>query len=235
MSEPLFGSGIWIFQAVVFDMDGVVIDSHPAHRQAWHGFLRTLDRDVCDHELDYILDGRKREDILRHFLGELSAEQLHRYGRQKDAFFRKQLCQVKPMPGLVDFLGELRERQVPLAIATSGSARRTHFTLEQLKLRRYFREIVTANEVEAGKPNPAIYRLACERLSASSSRSLAFEDAFSGVLAAKGAGLRCVGVAPDDDGHRLLAAGADLVLPDFRGLTLNGLAASMNRRHRRSA
>jgi len=159
----------------------------------------------------------------------------HRYSRQKDAFFRKQIWQVKPLPGLVDFLDELRERHVPLAIATSGSARRTHFTLEQLNLRRYFREIVTANEVEASKPNPAIYRLACEPLSISPSRSLAFEDAFSGVLAAKGAGLRCVGVAPDDDDHRLLAAGADLVLADFRKLTLDGLMASMNRSQKRSA
>jgi len=235
MSEASANPRPGLFQGVVFDMDGVVIDSHPAHREAWHGFLRTLDRDVCDHELDYILDGRKREDILLHFLGELSAEQLHRYGQQKDAFFRKQLCQVKPMPGLVHFLGELRERQVPLAIATSGSARRTHFTLEQLNLSRYFKVIVTANDVEASKPNPAIYRLACERLSVSPSRSLAFEDAFSGVLAAKNAGLGCVGVASDDDHHRLLAAGADLVLPDFRGLTLARLAASMNRSQRHSA
>src|SRR5438046_972473 len=107
----------WRFRAVVFDMDGVVIDSHPAHREAWHGFLRTLDHDVSDHELDYILDGRKREDILRHFLGELSPDQLHRYGHQKDAFFRKQICQVKPMPGLVDFLEQLRETHISLAIA----------------------------------------------------------------------------------------------------------------------
>jgi beta-phosphoglucomutase len=222
----------WRFRAIVFDMDGVVIDSHPAHREAWHGFLRTLDRDVSDHELDYILDGRKREDILRHFLGELSSDQLHRYGHQKDAFFRKQICQVKPMPGLVDFLEQLRESHISLAIATSGSARRTHLTLEQLKLRNYFHEIVTANDVEASKPDPAIYRLACRRLSVLPHHALAFEDAYSGVVAAKAAGLQCVGIAVDDKSHRLHAAGADLVLSNFCGLTLSDLSSSMTPRQK---
>jgi HAD superfamily hydrolase (TIGR01509 family) len=235
MSQLKSGARPWCFQAVVFDMDGVVIDSHPAHREAWHWFLQTLGRDVCDPELDYILDGRKREDILRHFLGDLSPRQLQRYGQQKDAFFRKQICQVKPMPGLEGLLGQLREREIPLAIATSGSARRTHFTLEQLSLRHYFREIVTANDVEASKPNPAIYRLACERLAVEPSQALAFEDAFSGVIAAKAAGLRCIGVALNHNGYRLLAAGADMVLPDFRGLTLERVAASMEPGQRRYA
>jgi beta-phosphoglucomutase len=212
---------------VVFDMDGVVIDSHPAHREAWHGFLRTLNRDVCDHELDYILDGRKREDILRHFLGELSTEQLHQYGQRKDAFFRKQICQVKSMPGLVDFLEQLRDAMIPMAIATSGSARRTHSTLEQLELRKYFREIVTANDVVASKPDPAIYRLACHRLSVLPHRAVAFEDAYSGVRAAKAAGLKCVGIAIEDKRRSLYAAGADLVVSDFCGLTLGRLASSI--------
>src|SRR6266481_6032598 len=106
--------------AVVFDMDGVLIDSHPAHREAWRSFLRTLNRDVPDGELNYILDGRKREDILRHFLGDLSAEQLHRYGSQKDAFFQKQTRQVSPMPGLLGFLSHLRKHRITLAIATSA-------------------------------------------------------------------------------------------------------------------
>jgi len=225
----------WCFDGAVFDMDGVVIDSHPAHREAWHGFLRTLDRDVCDHELDFILDGRKREDILRHFLGDLSPEQVHQYGQRKDAFFRKQLCQVKPMPGLVDFLEQLRKVQIPLAIATSGSARRTHSTLEELNLRKYFCEIVTANDVVASKPDPAIYRLACRRLSVAPHQALAFEDAYSGVRAAKAAGLQCVGIAVDPKGRGLYAAGADLVLSNFRGLTLTGLVVSITSKQKRYA
>ena len=225
----------WRFQAVIFDMDGVVIDSHPAHREAWHSFLRTLDRDVCDRELDYILDGRKREDILRHFLGDLSPAEVNRYGKQKDAFFRKQICQVRPMPGFVEFVAQLRRRQVPLAIATSASARRTYSTLRQLNLRQYFDAIITANDVFASKPDPAIYRLACESLGVAPAEALAIEDAYSGVLAAKAAGLQCVGIAADHTGDNLLAAGADLVLQQFRGLTMEWLGTSLQNDQKRYA
>jgi len=221
--------------AVIFDMDGVVIDSHPAHREAWHNFLRTLDRDVCDKELDYILDGRKREDILRHFLGDLSAEQLRQYGQQKDAFFKRQICQVRTMPGFVDFLARLRRRRIPLAIATSASARRTHSTLERLGLRTHFSAVITANHVTASKPDPAIYRLACESLSVVPAEAVAIEDAYSGVLAAKAAGLHCVGIADPQAEQKLIAAGADLVLRHFRGLTLEALEGALHRDQRRYA
>lgn len=216
-------------RAVIFDMDGVVIDSHPAHRKAWHTFLRTLDRDVCDKELDYILDGRKREDILRHFLGNLSPEQLRRYGQQKDAFFQRQTWQVRPMPGLLNFLEHLRKRHIPLAIATSASERRTHLTLKRLRLRHYFAAVITANDVVASKPDPAIYRLACQSLAVTPSEAVAVEDAYSGVQSAKAAGLRCVGIPGDQEVSRLIAAGANLVLRDLRSITFAALEELLNR------
>lgn len=58
-----------MLSAVIFDMDGVIIDSHPAHRAAWRTFLREIGRKVTETELDFVLDGRKRSEILRHFLG----------------------------------------------------------------------------------------------------------------------------------------------------------------------
>jgi len=63
-------------RAVAFDMDGVLIDSHPAHRAAWRKFLLSLDRHVSDDELSFILEGRTRNEILRHFLGDLSENEL---------------------------------------------------------------------------------------------------------------------------------------------------------------
>ena len=75
-------------RAVLFDMDGVLIDSHPAHRAAWREFLCSLGKDVSDTELSFILDGRTRAQILRHFLGELSEQGLQTYGKHKDELFR---------------------------------------------------------------------------------------------------------------------------------------------------
>jgi HAD superfamily hydrolase (TIGR01509 family) len=223
LSAVIAGLHTLHLQAVIFDMDGVLIDSHPAHRKAWRNFLRTLHREVCDDELDYILDGRKREDILRHFLGDISSEQLKVYGQQKDAFFQKQTRQVSAMPGLLGFLTHLRKMKILMAVATSASEMRTYCTLERLNLRNYFGTIITSNDVKVGKPAPAIYRLACSRLGISPDSAVAMEDAFSGIQAAKAAGLRCVAVPGNQDPLRLLAAGADLVIKDFRGLTLADL------------
>jgi beta-phosphoglucomutase-like phosphatase (HAD superfamily) len=73
-----------MLRGVVFDMDGVIIDSHPAHRLAWKAFLESVGRETRDEELDFILDGYKRAEILEHFLGKLAPEQIAEYGNRKD-------------------------------------------------------------------------------------------------------------------------------------------------------
>jgi beta-phosphoglucomutase len=78
-----------MLRGIAFDMDGVIIDSHPAHRSAWKSFLESVGRETSDSELDFILDGRKREEILTHFLGELSPVRMKEYGNRKDELLRK--------------------------------------------------------------------------------------------------------------------------------------------------
>jgi beta-phosphoglucomutase len=210
---------------VVFDMDGVIIDSHPAHREAWRQFLETIGQNVTNRELDFILDGRKRRDILRHFLGQVSEAELLEYGRRKDEFFQQSAAEVKPVPGITEFLLHLNKNGVVAAVATSASESRTRSTLERLQLRNYFSIVLTGNDVENGKPDPAIYRLACRCLNALPESMLAIEDAVSGVQAARGAGLKCLGVASDGHAERLLGAGAIHVVRDFVGLSLKKLKA----------
>jgi beta-phosphoglucomutase len=210
-------------RALIFDMDGVIIDSHPAHRKAWRLFLRTIGKEVSEQELAFILDGHKRNDILRHFLGELPDVELAHYGEVKDEFFRRASLEVKPVRGLLKFLLQLRFEGILLGLATSASASRTFSTLDRMNIRHYFSAIVTAADVSQGKPHPAVYRLACARLKISPENSLVFEDAVSGIQAAKQAGLRCAGVACSPRAEELLAAGAEFVVQDFAGLSLGNL------------
>jgi HAD superfamily hydrolase (TIGR01509 family) len=211
------------FRAVIFDMDGVIVNSHPVHRKAWQQFLCLLGHNVSESELDYILDGRKRADILCHFLGPLSAEQILNYGQHKDRFFQESATEVQPIPGLIDFVEHVARRQRSMAVATSASESRTRFTLEQLGLRPYFDAVVTGKDVTIGKPAPDIYRAACKCLNVEPQSSIAFEDAVAGVEAAKAAGLRCVGVLSHQPASKLIAAGADLTIRDFIGLTFEDL------------
>lgn len=210
-------------QAVVFDMDGVIIDSHPAHYAAWKEFLCTLDRKVSDNDLSYILDGRNRSDILRFFLGDLSEREVKEYGKRKDEFFQRAANDVQLIPGVIEFLEHLKERGIAIAIATSAGEIRTHSTMNRMGLSQYFSVTVTANDVTLGKPDPAVYSLACARLNIETNSALAFDDAASGIQAARAAGMKCIGVKNDNSKADLKAAGADWVIQNFLNLTLNDL------------
>ncbi len=215
-------------QSVIFDMDGVIIDSHPAHRKAWREFLLSIDKRVSEDELDFVLDGRKRHEILTHFLGNVSEEQLATYGRKKDDFFQRVALEVKPQQGVLEFIVRLRRQDVLLALATSAGAARTMTTLRRLGLLRVFQTVVTGDDVAEGKPNSAIYRLACERLKVEASNSVAIEDAESGVRAAKSAGLKCLGFAAAGAEAKLRLAGADYVIKDFAGFSVAELQDILN-------
>jgi beta-phosphoglucomutase len=212
-----------MLRGVVFDMDGVIIDSHPAHRQAWKGFLESVGRETRDEELDFILDGCKRTEILKHFLGELTPEQIADYGNRKDELLQRHSDTVQPMPGIVEFLKHLSAAGVPSAVATSASRRRAFGTLEELGLKSYFRAIVTGDDVAAGKPDPAIYQLAAKRMQESPERLVAVEDAAAGVKSARAAGMRCLGIAPSQRASLLRTAGANPVISDFRGFSFGQL------------
>jgi HAD superfamily hydrolase (TIGR01509 family) len=214
-----------MLRGVVFDMDGVIIDSHPAHRLAWKALLQSLGNETSDEELDFILDGWKRAEILKHFLGELTPEQIEEYGNRKAELLQKHNHSVQPIPGVVEFLGDLAEAGIRMGISTSASRKRALGTLEALGLARYFHTIVTGDDVAAGKPDPALYQSAAERMQESPRHLIAVEDAASGVKSARAAGMRCLGVASGPRAHMLQAAGADPIIPDFLSFSLIQLEA----------
>ena len=214
-----------MLRGVVFDMDGVVIDSHPAHRAAWKAFLLALGKSVAESELDIILDGGKREEILKHFLGDLSPEQISEYGRRKDEILRNRCTRLEPMAGIVEFLGQLCHSGICIALATSAGQHRALHTLEELRLGHYFETIVTGDDVSTGKPDPAIYRLAATRMRELPENLLAVEDAVSGVRAARSAGLRCAAIAHNGRADFLRQAGANPIIEDFQSLSVMQLQA----------
>jgi HAD superfamily hydrolase (TIGR01509 family) len=212
-------------RAVVFDMDGVLIDSHPAHRAAWKSFLQAMGQDVSEAELAFILDGRTRSDILRHYFGDLPDEQLQEYGRRKDEIFRGIEHRIEPVRGVLDFVEDLKQRGIVMAVATSASEIRTFSTIERLGLGGCFEAVITASDVSAGKPNPMVYRLACERMGLPACEALAFDDATAGIEAARTAGMRCIGLAANGVSLKLIEAGAERVIADFGGLGIDSVTA----------
>lgn len=217
-----------MLSGVIFDMDGVLIDSHPAHKVAWRRFLSEVGKDVSDSELAFVLDGRKRQDILHHFLGDLDEQQLSEFGRRKDEYFLALAGTIETVRGLLPFLNELEESRIPKAVATSAMPSRAHSMLTRLALKQRFSAVVTGQDVVHGKPHPAIFQLAGERLGVCPDNLLVIEDAVSGVRAAKAAGMKCLGISSGEHARALLAAGADYVSPDFESLALADLQTLFN-------
>ncbi|MGH9699781.1 MAG: HAD family hydrolase [Candidatus Acidiferrales bacterium] len=199
----------------IFDMDGVLVDSHPVHMRAWERFLRSQGRPVSQQDLDFILEGRKREEILRHFMGELTPELLASYGQQKETLFREESTNMKTIPGVTGFLDELRSASLPMAVASCGGRGRVNHLLEQLQLTQYFRFIITGDDVQDGKPDPAIFLKTARHLQIPPEDLLVFEDSVSGVRAACAAGMECLGIADESRTEELTKAGAKCVVRDF--------------------
>jgi len=204
-----------MLSGVIFDFDGVIVDSHAAHMKAWKAFLLSKGKTFDDADLSFVREGAKREEILKHFLGELSPEQIASYGVEKDKLFQASARELKLVPGFTEFLLQLDSAALPSAVATSGSRSRVEQTLETLNLCKCFRTIVTGNDVERGKPAPDLFLLAAQALRINPNRILVCEDAVAGVLAAKTAGMKCVGIAANGRESLLKQAGADLVVKDF--------------------
>ena len=209
-----------MLRGVIFDMDGVLVDSHPVHRMAWRLVLTSAGKVVTEEELDFILDGRKKSEILRHFFGDIDEAALAKYAREKDALFHANIEKVGTIPGVCEFLDQLEREGIPVAVATAASATRTGVLLERVGLKHRFRGIVTGDEVLNGKPDPEIYRRAGKVLHHDASELLVVEDAASGVAGAKDAGMRCLGIASGSRASQLRLAGADLVVESLSDVTL---------------
>lgn len=206
---------------VIFDFDGVVVDSHPIHLEAWKTFFNSLGQKIHDEDLAFVLEGAKKEDILRHFLGDLTPEDIKLYGDEKEKLFKERANNLRLTHGFAGFLEQVDAAGLPSVVATSGSRKRVEESLEQFRLRSRFRAVVTGDDVAKGKPDPSIFFLAARALHIKAENILVCEDAVSGVTAAKKAAMKCLAIATNGREAKLKQAGADLVVADFTRIQLS--------------
>jgi HAD superfamily hydrolase (TIGR01509 family) len=209
-----------MFKGTIFDMDGVIVDSHPAHERAWRKFLLSMGKSVSERDLEFIREGRKKQEILQRFLGDLTDDEVSRCCNEKDVLFQKEAKNIRTIPGLRRLLGELKQAGIPAAVASCGSLVRVHRLLNVLQLKNCFVTVLTGDDVTLGKPDPEIFLKVAEQMCLQPSEILVFEDSVSGVLAATAAGMKCIGIGSSQRAGALLLAGAAHVIPDFVGASL---------------
>jgi beta-phosphoglucomutase len=198
--------------ALILDMDGVMVDSNPIHRKVWAEYNRRFGIET-DEAMQERMYGRRNDDIVRDFFGEhLTLEEVRAHGAAKERLFRET---IRPainealVPGLREFL-ERHSRQ-PLGLATNAEPENVEFLLETARLRPYFRAVVDGHQVANPKPHPDIYLLAAELLGVPPRDCVVFEDSFTGIQAARAAGMAVVGVQTTHD----QLPGVDLEIRDF--------------------
>lgn len=208
------------FAAVLFDMDGVVVDNMPLHRQIWTEFARSMGADPSPAEIR-ALDGRRAIDIIAALFGEgQSDEEVTRLSAAREALYHARLGEVplREVPGVRAYLDALGALGVPRVLATSAVPINVETVLGRLGLADRFEAIVTAADVRQGKPHPEIYHTAASRAGADAARCLVVEDALPGVMAAKASGAVCLGLMTSEPEGRLRETGADWVAEDFSAL-----------------
>jgi HAD superfamily hydrolase (TIGR01509 family) len=213
--------------AVIFDMDGVLIDSGAHHRAAWRALLAELGEEPAHPEYWRLTIGRPSEEALPLLLGRrVPDHESWRLARRKRdlyvSFAREGMVSVT---GVKEFVAALSRLGVPRAVGTSASRFDVDRMLSGVGLRRHFDVIVTADDVTLGKPDPEVYELAAARMGMPAESCLVFEDSLVGVVAARRAGMRAIGVSTAHSEEELRQAGAERVIADFDGIEWQSLAS----------
>ena len=183
--------------AVLWDMDGTLVDSREYHWLAWRDTMADEGTELS-YERFLASFGLKNDRILRGWLGaSLSDAEVQRIGDAKEMEYRRLAVEggLVPLPGAAEWVGRLRQRGWRQAVASSAPRENVEVMLRVLKLDEYFDAIAAAEDVTAGKPDPQIFRAAAMRLRARADQSIVVEDAPAGIEAARAAGMRCIGVS----------------------------------------
>jgi beta-phosphoglucomutase len=203
---------------VIFDMDGVLVDSYHAHFVSWSRLYAELGVEYT--EAAFAADfGRTSRDILRRRFGEeFPDERIREFDQRKEALFREELRGDFPvMDGAVDLIDALASDGFLLAVGSSGPPENIALCLEKLGRREKFAAVVTGADVSRGKPDPQVFQLAASRLGVPADLCAVVEDAVHGVEAANRAGMLSIGMTGTVGRDQLTAAA--FVVDSLRELT----------------
>lgn len=180
--------------AFLFDMDGVIIDSNPLHRDAWIEFNRRYGLETTE-EMLASMYGKRNDEIVRHYYGAgLADEEVVARGAAKEALYREMLhgrLDGLLVPGLREFLEEYRG--TAMGVASNAEPANVELIIEEAGIRPYFQAIVDGHQVLHPKPDPEIYLKVAEILGVAPANCIVFEDSHTGVAAGLAAGMRVVG------------------------------------------
>ncbi len=195
-------------RALIFDMDGVIVDSNPWHRRAWKEYNRRLGIETTEAMLQRMY-GKRNDELILDFFGDffgdflgprLGAGEVFAHGAAKEALYRELMgpsLDASLVAGVREFLA--RHTGLKLAVATNAEPANVDFVLDNTGLGHFFHAIVNGHEVSRPKPDPEIYLRVARELGVDPAACVVFEDSYTGVEAGLAAGMTVVGLSTTHD------------------------------------
>lgn len=207
------------FDAVIFDMDGTMINNMAYHKKAWKEFARRHGFDFTEEEFKEKFSGKKNDQIFAGIFGsDLPPDEAIRYGEEKEAIYRElYAADIEPVAGLHHLIETMQKAGKKVAVATTAPKDNRDFGFKALQLEDVFAVVLGEEHVTNGKPHPEIYLETAKRLEVAPERCLVFEDSPAGVASGKAAGMIVVGILTTHSEEEL--KDADYLVHDFTSVT----------------
>ncbi len=209
-------------QAVIFDLDGVIVDTAEYHYQGWKKLADELGVPF-DRQANEKLRGVPRRESLLLLLGHNPGEEkIREYTDRKNGYYLDLVQTLKPgdvLPGAGELIGGLKRAGFRIALASSSKNAR--LVLSKIQMTEAFDAVVDGREIQRGKPDPELFLLSARRLDAEPARCVVVEDAESGIEAAIAAGMHHLGIGDAKNlprAERVVAGLAEVGVEDFRRL-----------------
>jgi sugar-phosphatase len=203
-----------IIKAIIFDLDGVIIDSNREIEKFWHRWAAKTKRELTRKNITEHIHGRKGVETLEALFNDISTET--KEAIIKDAIEFDSQMNPEPVQGIYHFIKTLLSLKIPVGLVTSSHKKRALLMLKKQNLHDCFQAYVTAEDVTNGKPHPEPYLAMAKKLSQEPESCLVFEDAISGVISAKAAGMEVIGINAEEAAEQLLDRGAAHVISNFK-------------------
>ncbi|MFP4298125.1 MAG: HAD family hydrolase [Spirulinaceae cyanobacterium] len=209
-----------MLNAILFDLDGTLTNTDPLHFQTWQEALEAVDMTIDREFYDRHISGRVNPEIVKDILPQLPFEEGLAIADDKERRFREMGANLPPLPGLDKILAWTQQQQLKQAIVTNAPRKNAEFMLNALDLQKTFPIVVLAEDTPAGKPDPAPYQVALDKLQVKPENAIAFEDSPSGVKSAATAGIYTIGITSTHTPENLTKAGAVWTIDDFTATRL---------------
>ncbi|MEQ8478212.1 beta-phosphoglucomutase [Fulvivirga sp.] len=206
-------------KACIFDLDGVIVDTVPAHYVAWKAMADELNIPFTEEDNEHLKGLSRTESMLKILeLGNVtkSENEIADYTTRKNNIYVEIISKMTPqdiLPGVLDFIQQLKDNGIATAIGSSS--KNTPTILKAVGLDTTFDAIVDGNQVTHSKPDPEVFLKGAAKLGIKPEECVVLEDAISGVEAAKRGGMKCVGV-----GDPSVLGAADVIVPDLTKMNL---------------